>query len=114
VTVVSLPGRRAGREVVEKLLTSAMVALSASEGDGLHAGLGSLLESFRGRLAAEAAVGAVVVVEVLPFLELVVEDLGVVDHHPVQQLVELLSVDTVGAFDAPMLSSGCRLLGGWA
>jgi hypothetical protein len=44
-------------------------------------------------------VGAVVVVEVLPFLELVVEHLGVVDHHAVQKLVELLGVDAVGAFD---------------
>jgi hypothetical protein len=44
-------------------------------------------------------VGAVVVVEVLPFAELVVEHLGVVDHHPVQQAVELLGVDAMGAFD---------------
>jgi hypothetical protein len=41
-------------------------------------------------------VGAVVVVEVLPLPQLVVEDLGVVDHHSVQQLVELLGVDAVG------------------
>ena len=38
-----------------------------------------------------------VVVEVLPLAQLVVEDLGVVDHHPVQELVELLGVDAVGA-----------------
>jgi hypothetical protein len=38
----------------------------------------------------------VVVVEVLPLPQLVVEDLGVVDHHPVQQLVELLGVDAMG------------------
>jgi hypothetical protein len=68
----------------------------ASEGDGLPAGLGSLLESLIGRLAAQAAVGSMVVVEVLPFLELVVEDLGVVDHDPLQEAVELLGVDTVG------------------
>jgi hypothetical protein len=58
-----------------------------------------LLESFIGGLAAQAAVGAVVVVEVLPLPQLVVEDLGVVDHHPVQELVELLVVDAMGALD---------------
>jgi hypothetical protein len=40
-----------------------------------------------------------VVVEVLPLAQLVVEDLGVVDHHPVQELVELLVVDAVRALD---------------
>jgi hypothetical protein len=44
-------------------------------------------------------VGAVVVVEVLPCAELVVEELGVVDHHAVQEPVELLGVDAVGALD---------------
>jgi hypothetical protein len=53
-------------------------------------------------LAAEAAVGAVVVVVVLPFVELVVEDLGVVDEGAVEEPVELLGVDAVRAFDAPM------------
>jgi hypothetical protein len=71
----------------------------ATDGGWLHAGLGSLLESLIGGLAAQATVGAVVVVEVLPLPQLVVEDLGVVDHHPVQQLVELLSIDPVGALD---------------
>jgi hypothetical protein len=52
-----------------------------------------------------------VVVEVLPFLELVVEHLGVVDHDPLEEAVELLGVDAMRAFDAPMLSSGW-LLGG--
>jgi hypothetical protein len=40
-----------------------------------------------------------VVVEVLPLAQLVVEELGVVDHHPVQELVELFGVDAVGALD---------------
>jgi hypothetical protein len=40
-----------------------------------------------------------VVVEGFPFLELVVEDLGVVDHDAVEQAVELLGVDAVGALD---------------
>ena len=43
--------------------------------------------------------GAVVVVEVLPLAELVVEELGVVDHDAVQEAVELLGVDAVGALD---------------
>ena len=38
-----------------------------------------------------------VVVVVLPLLELVVEDLGVVNDGPVQQSVELLGVDAVGS-----------------
>jgi hypothetical protein len=37
-----------------------------------------------------------VVVVILPLLELVVEDLGVVDDFAVQESVELLSVDPVG------------------
>jgi hypothetical protein len=46
-------------------------------------------------LAAEAAVGSVEVVVVLPVLELVVEDLGVVDHGSVQEPLELFGVDAV-------------------
>jgi hypothetical protein len=68
-----------------------------------------LLESFIGGLAVEAAVGAVVVVEVLPFPQLVVEHLGVVDHHPVQQLVELLGVDAMGALDLAIQPRGAGL-----
>ena len=37
------------------------------------------------------------VVEVLPLLEFVVEELGVVDDYAVEQLVELLGVDAVGS-----------------
>jgi hypothetical protein len=44
-------------------------------------------------------VGSVVVVEVLPLAELVVKELGVVDHHPVQEAVELLGVDSMRALD---------------
>jgi hypothetical protein len=62
-------------------------------------GLGLLSEPLVGCLPAEASVGAMVVVVVLPFLELVVEDLGVVDDHAVEQAVELLGIDAVGAFD---------------
>jgi hypothetical protein len=41
-----------------------------------------------------------VVVVVLPLPEFVVEDLGVVDDNPVEQGVELLGVDAVGALDS--------------
>jgi hypothetical protein len=44
-----------------------------------------------------------VVVAVLPLAQLVVEDLGVVDHHAFEHPVELLGVDAVGALDAPYL-----------
>jgi hypothetical protein len=71
----------------------------ASDGEGLHPGLDALLESFIGGLAAEAAVGTVVAVEVLPLAELVVEDLGVVDDHAVQEALELLGVDAMGPLD---------------
>jgi hypothetical protein len=40
-----------------------------------------------------------VVVEVLPLAELVVEDLGVVDHDPLEHAVELFGVDAMGALD---------------
>ena len=42
---------------------------------------------------------AVEIVEVLPLLELGVEELGVVDDHPLQQPVELVIVDAVRTFD---------------
>jgi hypothetical protein len=53
-------------------------------------------------LPAEAAVGAMVVVVVLPFAQFGVEDFGVVDDEAVEEAVELFGVDAVGAFDAPM------------
>jgi hypothetical protein len=62
---------------------------------GYGPGLGALLESFVGGLAVQAAVGSMVVVEILPLLELVVEHLGVVDHDPLEEPVELLGVDAV-------------------
>jgi len=58
-----------------------------------------LLESFIGGLAVQAAVGSVVVGEVLPLAELVVEELGVVDREPVQEAVELLGIDAMRALD---------------
>jgi len=55
-----------------------------------------------------------VVIEVLPFLELVVEHLGVVDHHPLQHLVELLGVEAMGAFDLAVEPRGAGLGGDMA
>jgi hypothetical protein len=59
-------------------------------------------------LAAEAAVGSVVVVEVLPFLKLVVEELGVVDDDSVEHAIELFGVDAVRPLDFAVESGGGR------
>jgi hypothetical protein len=50
-----------------------------------------------------------VVVEVLPFLELVVEELGVVDHDSLEHPVELLGVDAVGALHLAVEPRGAGL-----
>ena len=68
-----------------------------------------MLESFIRGLAVQAAVGSMVVVEVFPFLELVVEDLGVVDHHALEEPVELLGVDAMGALDLAVEPRGAGL-----
>ena len=68
-----------------------------------------MLESFIGGLAVQAAMGPVVVVEVLPLAELVVEDLGVINHDPVQEPVELLGVDAMGALDLAVEPGRSRL-----
>ena len=81
----------------------------ASDGEGLHPGLGALLKSLIWGLAVEAAVGPVVVVEVLPLLELVVEHLGVVDDHAVQQPVELLGVNAMRALHLAIQPRGAGL-----
>src|SRR5829696_4881030 len=81
----------------------------ATDVERLRPGLGSLLESLIGRLAVQAAVWPVIVVEVLPLAQLVVEELGVVDHHPVQQAVELLDIDAMGALDLAVESRGAGL-----
>ena len=47
-----------------------------------------------------------VVAEVLPLGELVVEQLGVVDHDAVQEAVELLGVDPVAALDLAVQAWG--------
>ena len=52
--------------------------------------------------------GSVVVVEVVSFLELVVEELGGVDDDPVEHPIELFGVDAVGPFDFAVESGGGR------
>lgn len=68
--------------------------------------MGVLLEAFVGRLRCEAAVGAMLVLVVLPFLELGVEDVCVVDGDAVQQPVELLGVDAMGSLHLAV-EAGC-------
>ena len=53
----------------------------------------------RQHAVVKAAVWAVEVVEVFPFLEFVVEDFSGVDDDAVEESVELLGVDAVGSFD---------------
>src|SRR6266849_5999512 len=65
-----------------------------------------LPQSFVWRLAAESAVRPVEIVEVLPLAEALVEDAGVVDHDAIEHPVELLGVDTVGAFDLAVQPRG--------
>lgn len=59
-------------------------------------------------LAAQSAVGAVVVVAVLPFLELVVEHGDVAEDDTVEQAVELFGLDAVGALDLAVEPRGRR------
>jgi hypothetical protein len=59
--------------------------------------LGFLAEALVGCLAAESAVRAMVVVVVLPLLQLVGEQGGVVDHLAFEEPVELFGVDAVGS-----------------
>jgi hypothetical protein len=49
------------------------------------------------------------VVEVFPFLELLVEEAGVVDHDAIEEPVELLGVDAVGSFHLAVEPGGGRL-----
>jgi hypothetical protein len=50
-----------------------------------------------------------VVVEVLPLLELLVEDFRIVDHDAVQQSIELLRIDPMGALDLAVEPGSHRL-----
>src|SRR6202011_4009126 len=64
----------------------------------LHRGRCLLPKPLVRGLAAQAPVRASVVVEGLPLLELVVEELSGVDDHPFELTVELLVIDAMGAF----------------
>src|SRR5918995_124869 len=81
----------------------------ATDEERLRPGLGALLESLIGRLAVQTTMRPMVVVEVFPFLELVVEHLGVVDNDPLEEPVELLGVDAMGALDFAVESRGAWL-----
>src|SRR4249919_1575657 len=61
------------------------------------------------RLATEPSMGPVEVVEALPLLEPIVEQLGVVDHDPFEHPVELLLVDPVRPLHLPVQPRGGRL-----
>jgi hypothetical protein len=52
---------------------------------------------------------AVEIVEVLPLLELGVEDLGVIHDHALEHAIELVGVDPVGSLD-PAVEAGCGRL----
>jgi hypothetical protein len=73
-------------------------------------GLGLSVVGVRRVLAGEGAVGSVVVVVVLPLLQLVGEQAGVVDDLAFKEPVELFGVDAVGSLDAPMF---VKPLWGW-
>jgi hypothetical protein len=68
--------------------------------------LGFLTEALVGCLAVQSAVRAVVVVVVLPFLQLVGEEVGVVDDLALEELVELLRVDAVGSLHLAVQPGG--------
>ena len=59
--------------------------------------MGFLPEALVGRLAVQSAVRTVVVVVVLPLLQLLGEQVGVVDDLALEEPVELLGVDAVGS-----------------
>ena len=93
------PARRAPRALddVRKFSPSGQDHGCAADVDRLLGGrcCGLLPEAFVGGLAAEAAVGPMVVVEVLPLLEALVEQVGVVDDDALELAVELFAVDPV-------------------
>ena len=67
-----------------------------------------LPEAFVGCLAVQSAMRTVVVVVVLPLLQLLGEDVGVVDGLAVDEPVELLGVDPVGSFYLAVEPRGAR------
>jgi hypothetical protein len=73
----------------------------------LHRGRCLLPKPLVRGLATQAPVRASVVVEGLPFLELVVEELGGVDDHPLELATELLVIDAMGALHLAV-EAGCE------
>ena len=70
-------------------------------GDSLALDLGD--EPFIRGLAAERSMRPVVVIVLLPLFQLLVEQLNIVaDPITVEELIELLVVDTMGPFDLPV------------
>jgi hypothetical protein len=68
-------------------------ASCATDDGRLHKGPGLLAQSLVGSLATQASVRAVEIVEVLPLLELGGEPPGVVEHHAIEEPVELVGLD---------------------
>lgn len=64
-------------------------------------------QSLIGRQALQSTVRALEIVEALPFLELGVEELGVVDHHAGEHAVEVLVVDAMRPLHLPV-EAWCR------
>ena len=60
-------------------------------------------------MSVEASVWRVEVVEVLPLLQLVVEQLGAVDDDSIEHPVELFLVDAMRTFHFAVEPWGCRL-----
>jgi hypothetical protein len=83
--------------------------LCAADGARSHRASRLLPESLVGRLASQGSVRSVEVVEVLPLLELVVEQLCVVHHDAIEHPVELLLIDPVRPFDLAVQPRGRRL-----
>src|SRR6266498_6016843 len=81
----------------------------ATDGDRSRPGPRLLPESLIRSLAAEPAVRSVEVVEVLPLLQAVVEESGVVDDHSFEHPVELLLVDPVGPLNLAVQPRGLGL-----
>ena len=75
-----------------KVYTGTIVHLTQI-GDTL--GIGPLAQTLVGSLTSETAVGTIEVVEMLPLLESLVEELGVIDHDAIELSVELLIIDAV-------------------
>src|SRR3989442_1455940 len=96
----SSPTRTAGAE---------RAARCATDGVRSHRARGLLSQPLIRSLTSEPSVRSAEVVEVLPLLEAVVEQVGVVDHDALEHPVELLLVDPMGALDLAVEPRSRRL-----